>query len=213
MTSFGLWHKSIQRLIDVGFTCSSPFIIEEPALFLSSSIFVHMSSWYYISVWLHIIGGAFWIGGMLFLPFVLLPGIKDHPDRKNLLMATGLKFRFYGYIVLAMLLITGLLNIYLRGLSFSFNFFIMTRYGQLVELKIILFVLMITISLLHDLIVGRKAVEQMENKNIKLIARWTGRLLLLISLILAYIGVVISRGGWSVYFLSIQFLSLYHKDW
>jgi len=154
-----------------------------------------MSTWYYISVWLHIIGGAFWIGGMLFLPLVLLPGIKDHPDRKNLLMATGLKFRFYGYIVLAMMFITGLLNIYLRGLSFSFNFFIMTRYGQLVELKIILFVLMITISLLHDLIVGRKAVEQMENKNIKLIARWTGRLLLLISLILAYIGVVISRGG------------------
>ena len=82
-------------------------------------------------------------------------------------MATGLKFRFYGYIVLAMLFITGLLNIYFRGLSFSFNFFIRTRYGQLVELKIILFVLMITISLLHDLIVGRKAIEQMENKNIK----------------------------------------------
>ena len=179
----------------MGFTCSSSFIIEEPALFLSSSIFVHMSSWYYISVWLHIIGGAFWIGGMLFLPFVLLPGIKDHPDRKNLLMATGLKFRFYGYIVLTMMFITGLLNIYLRGLSFSFNFFTMTRYGQLVELKIILFVLMITISLLHDLIVGRKAVEQMENQNIKLIARWTGRLLLLIALVMAYIGVVISRGG------------------
>ena len=171
------------------------FIMEEPALFLSSSIFVHMSSWYYISVWLHIIGGAFWIGGMLFLPFVLLPGIKDHPDRKNLLMATGLKFRFYGYIVLAMLFITGLLNIYLRGLSFSLNFFTMTRYGQLVELKIILFVLMITISLLHDLVIGRKAIEHMENQNIKLIARWTGRLLLLISLIMAYIGVVISRGG------------------
>jgi putative copper resistance protein D len=179
----------------VGFTCSSPFIIEEPALFLSSSIFVRMTSWYYISVWLHIIGGAFWIGGMLFLPLVLLPGIKDHPDRKNLLMATGLKFRFYGYIVLAMMFITGLLNIYLRGLSFSFNFFIMTRYGQLVELKIILFVLMITISLLHDLFVGRKAIEQTENQNIKLIARWTGRLLLLIALVMAYIGVVISRGG------------------
>jgi len=154
-----------------------------------------MTSWYYISVWLHIVGASFWIGGMLFLPFVLLPGIKNHPDRKNLLMATGLKFRFYGYIVLAMLFITGLLNIYFRGLSFSFNFFIRTRYGQLVELKIILFVLMITISLLHDLIVGRKAIEQTENQNIKLIASWTGRLLLLIALIMAYIGVVISRGG------------------
>jgi len=154
-----------------------------------------MNSWYYISVWLHIIGASFWIGGMLFLPFVLLPGIKNHPDRKNLLIATGLKFRFYGYIVLAMMLITGLFNISLRGINFSFDFFILTRYGQLVELKIILFVLMITISLMHDLIVGKKAIEQMENQNIKLIARWTGRLLLLISLVMAYIGVIISRGA------------------
>lgn len=154
-----------------------------------------MNSWYYISVWLHIVGAAFWIGGMLFLPLVLLPGIKDNPDRRNLLMVTGLKFRFYGYIVLAILFVTGLLNIYLRGISFSLDFFIRTRYGQLVELKIILFVLMLTVSLMHDVIVGRKALEQMENQNIKLIARWTGRLLLLIALIMAYIGVVISRGG------------------
>jgi putative copper resistance protein D len=154
-----------------------------------------MNDLYYISVWLHIIGAAFWIGGMLFLPFVLLPGIKNNPDRKNLLLATGLKFRFYGYIVLAIMLITGLLNIYLKGIKFSLNFFIMTPYGQLVELKIILFVLIITISSMHDLVVGRNAIEQMENQKIKLIARWSGRLLLLISLVMAYIGVIISRGG------------------
>ena len=110
-------------------------------------------------------------------------------------MATGLKFRFYGYIVLVIMFVTGLLNIYLRGISFSLDFFIMTRYGQLVELKIILFVLMLTISLMHDVIVGRKAIDQMENQRIKLIARWTGRLLLLIALIMAYIGVMISRGA------------------
>jgi putative copper export protein len=154
-----------------------------------------MNTGYYISVWLHIIGAAFWIGGMLFLPLVLLPGIKNNPDRKNLLMATGLKFRFYGYIVLAMMLITGLLNIYLRGIQFSLKFFILSSYGKLVTYKIILFLIMILISLTHDLVVGRKAIVEMENKNIKLIARWTGRILLLIALIMAYLGVVISRGG------------------
>ena len=154
-----------------------------------------MSTWYYISVWLHIVGAAFWIGGMLFLPLVLLPGIKDNPDRKNLLMATGLKFRFYGYIVMAMMAVTGLMNIYLRGIDFSWNFFILSSYGQLVIYKIILFVLMLVISLLHDLFVGRKALEKMENQNIKTIARWTGRLLLLISLVMAFLGVIISRGG------------------
>jgi putative copper export protein len=154
-----------------------------------------MNTWYYISVWLHIVGAAFWIGGMLFLPLVLLPGIKDSPDRRNLLMGTGLKFRFYGYIVMAMMAITGLLNIYLRGIDFTWSFFILSSYGQLVIYKIILFVLMLAISLLHDLFVGRKALEKMENENIKIIARWTGRLLLLIALAMAFLGVIISRGG------------------
>lgn len=154
-----------------------------------------MNTWYYISVWLHIIGAAFWIGGMLFLPLVLLPGIKAHPDRRNLLMATGLRFRFYGYIVLTMMLITGLLNIYFRGISFSWQFFTESRYGRLVSLKIILFTLMILVSLFHDLFAGRKAIEQIQNTaQLKSIASWTGRILLLIALIMAYIGVLISRG-------------------
>jgi len=134
---------------------------------------------------------------MLFLPLVLLPGIKDHPDRKKLLLATGLKFRFYGYIVLAMLFVTGLLNIYYRGISFSLQFFFESKYGSLVSLKILLFITMIILSIFHDLVFGRKAVEEQmaDDPALKLIARWTGRLLLLISIVMAYIGVVLSRGA------------------
>ena len=131
-----------------------------------------MSSIYHISVWLHIIGGAFWIGGLLFLPLVLLPGIKEHPDRKRLLIAIGLKFRFYGYIVLGIIFITGLLSIYFKGVSFSWLSFTESRYGALVSLKIILFVTMIIISLFHDLLFDRKEVTQMpDSLNIKMIAK------------------------------------------
>ena len=157
-----------------------------------------MNTWYYISVWLHIVCATFWIGGMLFLPLVLLPGIKDHPDRSKFLMATGLKFRFYGYIFLAGSLMTGLLNIYFRGISFSWELFTKSHYGRLVSLKIILFVSMLFISMMHDILIGKKAIEQLKTGNtsgFKIIARWTGRILLLISLLMAYIGVVISRGG------------------
>jgi copper resistance protein D len=155
-----------------------------------------MNTWYYISVWLHIVAGAFWIGGMLFLPLILLPGVKDHPDRKNLLMATGLKFRFYGYIMLGLLLCTGLLNIYFRGIPFSWEFFTENRWGKWVSLKIILFISILLVSFIHDAFVGRRAINQTaDNKNFKLIARWTGRILLLISLLMAYIGVLLSRGG------------------
>lgn len=157
-----------------------------------------MSSSYYISVWLHIICAAFWIGGMLFLPLVLLPGIKNNPERRQVLMLTGLKFRFYGYIVLTILLLTGILNMYFRGIIFSWDFFTTSHYGKLVIVKVILFLSILLVSIIHDLFVGRKAVANINeeySKKMKLVARWTGRILLLISLTMAYLGVVISRGG------------------
>jgi len=154
-----------------------------------------MSSWYYITVWLHIIGGTFWIGGLLFLPLVLLPGIKDHPDRKKLLLSIALKFRFYGYVVLGIVFITGLLSIHFRGISFSSQSFTETRYGALVTLKIILFVTMMMLSLFHDLLVDKKAGTQIPgDRNLKMIAKWTAPVLLVFSLVIAFIGVMISRG-------------------
>jgi copper resistance protein D len=154
-----------------------------------------MNTWYHLSVWLHIIGVSFWIGGMLFLPMVLLPAIKDHPDRRNLLMTTGLKFRFAGYIVLALLLLTGILNMYLRGIDLSWKFLVVSRYGKLVIAKLILFLLMITVSLVHDAQARKRLLSEEEKARFKVIAKWSGRILLIISLVMAFIGVVLSRGA------------------
>jgi uncharacterized membrane protein len=159
---------------------------------------VQVNSWYYISVWLHILGATFWIGGMLFLPLVLLPSIKNNYERTQLLTATGLKFRFYGYIVLVLMFITGMLNMGFKGVQFSWRFFNETQYGRLVVLKVILFFSLVLISVTHDVIAGRKMLGQMQKEQsakVKLIARWTGQVLLLISFVMAYIGVVLSRGG------------------
>ena len=153
-----------------------------------------MNTLYPISVWLHIIGVSFWIGGMLFLPMVLLPAIKDHPDRRNLLMSTGLKFRFAGYIVLTLLLITGILNMYLRGIDLSWKFLVISRYGKLVIAKLFLFFLMIMLSLVHDVQARKRLLSEEEKIKFRIIARWTGRILLIISLAMAFIGVVLSRG-------------------
>lgn len=153
-------------------------------------------TWYYISVWLHILGATFWIGGMLFLPLVLLPSIKNNKERMQLLVVTGLKFRLYGYIVLAMMFVTGLLNMRFKGIDFSWRFFNETQYGRLITIKVILFFSLVLISATHDIIAGYKFPGQLreQSKKAKLITRWTGRFLLLISMIMAYIGVVLSRG-------------------
>jgi copper resistance protein D len=154
-----------------------------------------MNTWYHISVWFHIIGVSFWIGGMLFLPVVLLPAIKNHPDRRNLLMATGLKFRFAGYVVLTLLLVTGILNIYLRSIDLSWKFLVISRYGKLVITKFVLLLLILVVSLVHDVQARKRLLSEEEKLRFKIIARWSGRILLLISLAMAFIGVVLSRGA------------------
>lgn len=153
---------------------------------------------YIISIYLHIVCAAFWIGGMLFLPMVLLPGIKNHPDRVSLLYKTGIKFRFYGWFALGILLITGLLNMYYRGIPFRWDIFTQSGYGKLLGIKLILFALMLLLGAIHDFIIGKKAIEEMKTVftgKVRLFARWSGRLNLLLSLAIAFIGVALSRGG------------------
>ena len=157
-----------------------------------------MSLWYLISVFVHIIFAAFWIGGMLFLPLVILPGIKQHPDRIAILYKTGITFRYYGWIALAVLATTGWLNMYFRGLPFTWAFFTQSDYGVLVSYKLLIFTGILLVSGVHDFYFGSKALEEMQqsdNSKLKLLARWSGRINLILSLLMAFLGVVLSRGG------------------
>ncbi len=157
-----------------------------------------MNTWYLISVFIHVLCGAFWIGGMLFLPLVILPGIKHHPDRISILYKSGIKYRFYGWIALLGLMLSGLLNIHLKGFPLTWAFFTKNYYGNLVSYKIIFFICILLISALHDLFIGKKAIEEMQqsdNNEFKLFARWSGRINLILSLIIAFLGVALSRGG------------------
>lgn len=50
---------------------------------------------------------------------------------------------------------------------------------------------------MHDLLLSKKEIELMQkgdNEGFKLITLWTGRVILLISLVMAYLGVIISKG-------------------
>ena len=157
-----------------------------------------MGTWYVISVFLHVIFAAFWIGGMLFLPLILLPGIKNSENRIQLLQTTGIKFRFYGWFALSGLVITGAYNMYVKGMPFSWEFLAESEYGSLLGIKMLAFVVMIAIGGIHDFYVGNKAIEELQTGNsgtIKQIARWSGRINLLLALLIAFLGVALSRGG------------------
>ena len=157
-----------------------------------------MTTYYLISVFVHVICAAFWIGGMLFIPLVLVPGIKQQPNRVLLLHKTGIKFRFYGWLSVMVLIITGVLNIHFRGLPFTIDFFTSTSYGKLLTIKLVLFVVMLLVGGIHDFYFGMKSIDEMQQtagNRFKMLARWTGMLNLLLALVIAFLGIAISRGG------------------
>ncbi|HNG88851.1 MAG TPA: CopD family protein, partial [Saprospiraceae bacterium] len=117
-----------------------------------------MTFGYFLSVFFHIVFASFWIGGMLFLPLVVLPGIKNHPDRIALLYKTGMAFRLFGWVALGGLVLTGVLNLYLRGLPFSWTFFAQSDYGRLLSLKLLLFLATLAAGGVHDFYFGKKAL-------------------------------------------------------
>jgi putative copper export protein len=157
-----------------------------------------MSIWYYISIFLHTVLAAFWIGGMLFLPLVLLPAIKNHPDRIALLYKTGISFRYFGWVALTGLFCTGWLNMYFRGIPFSWAFFSESSYGHLVVYKLLIFTVILSISAAHDFAFGKKALDDMvnsDNSRLRNLARWSGRLNVLLALAMALLGLMLARGG------------------
>jgi copper resistance protein D len=156
-----------------------------------------MSQEYIVSVFLHIVLASFWIGGMLFLPLVLLPNIKNHPDRVKLLYATGVRFRYVGWISLILLLVTGTSNYLTRGLPIEIEFLIQSDYGKLLLVKLILFIAMLISGAIHDWYIGKKALDYqngLSDPKMRKLAQWSGRINLILALAIAYIGVALSRG-------------------
>jgi putative copper export protein len=96
---------------------------------------------------------------------------------------------------LSLLLLTGIANMYLRGIDVSWKFLVLSRYGKLVITKFILFLSILAVSLVHDVQARKRLLTDEEQKRFKVIAQWSGRILLIISLVMAYIGVVLSRGA------------------
>ena len=149
---------------------------------------------YLISIFIHVICAAFWIGGMLFIPLILVPSIKKQPNRILLLYKTGIKFRFYGWISIIILFITGFLNMYFRGLPFTLEFLTNSNYGKLLSIKLGIFVIILFIAGIHDFYYVIRFIEEMKqtnNNKFKRMEKWTGMLNLLLAIRIALLGIAL----------------------
>ena len=124
-----------------------------------------MSAAYYLFVTIHVLAALFWLGGMFFLGVVgapVLRAIEPPALRQQLFQELGTRFRTVGWIAIAVLVATGILNLYYRGWLhwdgvLGASAFWRTGTGHALAGKLAAVVAMITVSAVHDFFLGPAA--------------------------------------------------------
>src|SRR5262245_23286841 len=119
---------------------------------------------------------------MLFIAAVLVPvarGFEDAWLRTRLMQESGRRFRTVGWIALALLIATGLLNVWLQPFLL---------WSRAFHWKIGLVVLALILSAFHDFVVGPRAGLPGADPSVRLRASWIARLNALVALAIVLLG-------------------------
>lgn len=165
-----------------------------------------MVSWYYVNVTVHVLAALFWLGGMFFLGVVgapVLRRVEPAELRARLFRELGERFRWAGWIALAVLLATGVLSLHFRGmlsleLLGSADFW-RSRYGTSLAMKLASVVVMMALTAWHDFSLGPRASRAQPGSAVALRLRqraaWTARLNALVGVLLVWYAIRLARGG------------------
>lgn len=162
---------------------------------------------YLLSVWLHILAAITWIGGMLFLVLVVVPWLRGgaRVDAATFLRETGGRFRTVGWTCFAILLGTGVVNLWARGVrpdDLMDPAWLASPFGRAVLLKLLIFAAVLGVSGIHDFVVGPRATAAIERQapgsaeaaRLRRQASLLGRLNVFLALCLVALGVILVRG-------------------
>lgn len=164
-------------------------------------------SLYYLNVFLHVLAALLWLGGMLFFALVGAPVLRqvDPPElRTRLFRRLGEQFRWVGWASIAVLVATGVGNLYFKGLLTArvwtgLGYWTSTPYGRVLGVKILLVTAMLVLQAFHDFWLGPGAtrLEPGSPKALRFrqIASWLGRVNAVLGLALVYAAVILARGG------------------
>ena len=163
-------------------------------------------SFYFINVTVHVFAALLWLGGMFFLAVVGAPVLRsvEPPELRALLFRRlGEQFRLVGWIAIVILLITGTLNLWFRGMLsldvLGSGEYWGTRYGRSLAWKLGAVTAMLIVQAIHDFSVGPAASRVAPGTPEALATRKRAALLARLSAVLGIVVVVaavrLARGG------------------
>ena len=130
-----------------------------------------MPTLYYINVTIHVLAALVWLGGMFFLALVgapVLRGVEPAELRQVLFDQLGRRFRSVGWIALGVLLVTGVANLYFRGLMhwqgvWANGAFWRSTWGAALAVKLAAVLVMLVVEGYHDWVLGPRAGQIVAN--------------------------------------------------
>ena len=117
---------------------------------------------YYVNITIHVLAAMLWLGGMFFLGVVGAPALRAVEPaalRQRLFQELGVRFRSVGWIAIAVLVLTGLVNLHYRGWLhwdgvLASAAFWRTTVGTALAIKLLSVTVMIGVSAVHDFVLG-----------------------------------------------------------
>lgn len=163
-------------------------------------------SLYYLNVTVHVLAALLWLGGMFFFAAVGAPVLRkvEPPElRAALFRGLGEQFRRVGWWAIAVLLITGVLNLHLRGLTslavLGSRAFWSTPFGTALAWKLAAVSALLLLQGLHDFIIGPAASREVPGTlrafTLRRRAALLARVSALIGVVLVIAAVHLTRGG------------------
>lgn len=160
-----------------------------------------------MSVFLHVVAAAVWVGGLLFLALVALPVARRFPpqERSRLVALLGRRFLPVAWTALAVLVVTGMLNLALRGVvweSVVTGRLFTGPFGRVLGLKLLLVAAALGLSALHDFVIGPASARAADRVGgdaaralrLRRSAAWIGRANTLLALAIVLLAVMLVRG-------------------
>ncbi len=132
--------------------------------------------------WVHVVSAIVWIGGMAFIALVLVPvarGLGDPPLRARLVDESGRRFRTVAWVALALLVASGLLNLWERPYLLQSSRFLA---------KLGLVAIALLLSGLHDFVLGPRAGAPGALPSARVRASWVARLNAAVALAVVLLG-------------------------
>ena len=142
-------------------------------------------SWSLAFRFLHVLAALVWAGGMLFVALVLVPVTRRLADadlRRRLVTDVGVRFRAVGWAAIALLVLSGSGNLWLRPELLGAPRF---------HMKLALVALAILLSAVHDFVLGPQAGRPDAPPSLRGRASWLARLNVLVVLTIVLLGLAL----------------------